>query len=107
MGELLNGLKRTHRCTELCEADIGKTVTVMGWAQPMTVTVLPISASHSSVQRWVRFRPFNSSPICSSYLSPAREATTSASGTMHSSLLIISRILAMPSLSSSSPSTTT
>lgn len=33
MGELLNGLKRTHRCTELCEADIGKTVTVMGWAQ--------------------------------------------------------------------------
>jgi len=33
MGETIYGLKRTHRCTELGVADVGKTVTVMGWAQ--------------------------------------------------------------------------
>ena len=33
MGELLNGLKRTHRCTEVTEGDIRKVVTLMGWAQ--------------------------------------------------------------------------
>lgn len=33
MGETIYGLKRTHRCTELGAADVGKTVTVMGWAQ--------------------------------------------------------------------------
>ncbi len=32
MGETIYGLKRTHRCTELSIADVGKTVTVMGWA---------------------------------------------------------------------------
>lgn len=32
MGETIYGLKRTHRCTELGIADVGKTVTVMGWA---------------------------------------------------------------------------
>jgi len=33
MAETIKGLKRTHRCTELSAADIGKTVTVMGWTQ--------------------------------------------------------------------------
>ncbi len=33
MGETIYGLKRTHRCTELSAADIGKKVTVMGWVQ--------------------------------------------------------------------------
>jgi len=32
MGETIYGLKRTHRCTELTSADVGKKVTVMGWA---------------------------------------------------------------------------
>ncbi len=32
MGETIFGLKRTHRCTELSEADLSKKVVVMGWA---------------------------------------------------------------------------
>ena len=31
--ETISGLKRTHRCGELTIADVGKKVTVMGWAQ--------------------------------------------------------------------------
>ena len=30
--DTINGLKRSNRCAELTSADIGKTVTVMGWA---------------------------------------------------------------------------
>ncbi|MCR5002606.1 MAG: aspartate--tRNA ligase [Lachnospiraceae bacterium] len=33
MAESMMGLKRTHRCTEVSEANIGQTVTVMGWVQ--------------------------------------------------------------------------
>ncbi len=33
MAESMMGLKRTHRCTEVTEANIGQTVTVMGWVQ--------------------------------------------------------------------------
>lgn len=33
MAESMNGLKRTHRCAELSSADVGKTVTIMGWVQ--------------------------------------------------------------------------
>lgn len=33
MGETISGMKRTHRCTELSVADVGKKVTVMGWVQ--------------------------------------------------------------------------
>ncbi len=29
----MQGLHRTHRCTEVTRADVGKTVTVMGWVQ--------------------------------------------------------------------------
>ncbi len=32
MAETIYGLKRTHRCTEITDADVGKKVTVMGWA---------------------------------------------------------------------------
>ena len=31
MSELITGQKRTKRCAEFTEADVGKTVTVMGW----------------------------------------------------------------------------
>ena len=31
MAESMQGLKRTHRCTEVSEANIGQSVTVMGW----------------------------------------------------------------------------
>ena len=31
MAETMQGLKRTHRCTEVSGANIGETVTVMGW----------------------------------------------------------------------------
>ncbi len=33
MAETMKGLKRTARCAELSEANIGQTVTVMGWVQ--------------------------------------------------------------------------
>ena len=33
MAESMAGLKRTHRCTEVSSANIGESVTVMGWVQ--------------------------------------------------------------------------
>ena len=33
MAEAMVGLKRTHRCTEVSAANVGETVTVMGWVQ--------------------------------------------------------------------------
>ena len=33
MAESMKGLKRTHRCTEVTLADVGSTVTLMGWVQ--------------------------------------------------------------------------
>ncbi len=33
MAESMRGLKRTHRCTEVSNANVGETVTVMGWVQ--------------------------------------------------------------------------
>ena len=33
MAESMNGLHRSHRCTEVSSQNIGETVTVMGWVQ--------------------------------------------------------------------------
>lgn len=33
MAETIKGLKRSHRCAEVTKADIGSTVTLMGWVQ--------------------------------------------------------------------------
>ncbi len=33
MAESMKGLKRTHRCTEVSNKNVGETVTVMGWVQ--------------------------------------------------------------------------
>ena len=33
MAESMLGLKRSHRCAEVVNAEIGSTVTVMGWVQ--------------------------------------------------------------------------
>ena len=33
MAESMQGLKRSHRCTEVGAAHIGQEVTVMGWVQ--------------------------------------------------------------------------
>ena len=33
MAESMRGLKRSHRCTEVSNKNIGETVTVMGWVQ--------------------------------------------------------------------------
>ncbi len=33
MAESMKGLKRTHRCTEVSEANLGEVITVMGWVQ--------------------------------------------------------------------------
>ena len=33
MAESMKGLKRSHRCAELSKANVGETVTVMGWVQ--------------------------------------------------------------------------
>ena len=33
MGESMQGLHRSHRCTEVSDKNIGETVTVMGWVQ--------------------------------------------------------------------------
>ena len=40
MAESMVGLKRSHRCTEVSSADIGKKVTVMGWVAKRTHNIM-------------------------------------------------------------------
>ena len=37
MAESMKGLRRSHRCTELSNLNIGETVTVMGWVQKVGI----------------------------------------------------------------------
>ena len=47
MAESMVGLKRTHRCTEVSSADIGSTVTVMGWvAKRRRQVILRLRLNH-------------------------------------------------------------
>ena len=48
MAESMKGLKRTARCAELNESNIGQVVTVMGWVQKNRNTKLERSKSRLS-----------------------------------------------------------
>ena len=41
MAESMQGLHRSHRCTEVSNANIGEKVTVMGWDSISLITPIP------------------------------------------------------------------
>ena len=56
MAESMSGMKRTHRCAELSKAQVGQTVTVMGWVQKSRKFYLNPRHRHFILKRTVRQR---------------------------------------------------
>ena len=55
MAESMVGLKRSHRCTEVSSADIGKKVTVMGWVAKRRTIAKNAASSTPTVRFFIAF----------------------------------------------------
>ena len=71
MAESMKGLKRTHRCTEVSNANIGETVTVMGWVAKQRNKggiIFPVSCRSSLKRQTVAVRLLQKQRKCEANL---------------------------------------